>query len=110
MATEDVLRGTLDLLVLRILREGDLHGWGISQQIEQTSREVLRVGQGALYPALHRLEKGGFVDSYWGMSENNRRARYYELTAAGARRLETEEKSWQRFSRAVDDVLEATRG
>src|SRR5215467_6875308 len=102
----DLLQGTLDLLVLRTLQAGPTHGWDISQRIQQVSRDVLRVGQGSLYPSLHRLEKQGWIASEWGASENNRRARYYKLTAAGRKQLVAETESWQRFSEAVALILE----
>ena len=102
----DVLRGTLDLLILRTLAAGDQHGWAISERIGQVSREVLQVGQGALYPALHRSEKRGLLSSFWGVSENNRRARYYRLTPAGKKHLAEEERGWERFTTAVNLVLD----
>jgi len=101
----DLLQGTLDLLVLRTLAGGDMHGWGISQRIHQMSGDVLKVNQGSLYPALHRLEVQGVITSEMGMSENNRRARFYRLTAAGRKQLETETESWERLSAAVARVL-----
>lgn len=106
-AQSEQLRGTLDLLVLESLTHGSMHGWGIGQWIQDRSRGLLEVNQGSLYPALQRLEKKGLVDSEWGPSENNRRARYYSLTPAGRRALGEERKSWQRFARAVEIVLEA---
>jgi transcriptional regulator len=90
----DLLQGTLDLLILKTLALGAQHGWGISQRIQQISEDVLRVNQGSLYPALHRLEVQGWVASEWGTSENNRRARFYELTTAGRRRLRAETQEW----------------
>ena len=102
----DRLQGTLDLLILRVLRTGRMHGWGISQQIQQISREVLLVNQGSLYPALRRLEERGWIRAKWGTSENNRRARFYELTAAGRRQLADETASWQEFVLAVSRVLQ----
>jgi transcriptional regulator len=101
----DVLRGSLDLLVLKTLSRVPMHGWGISQRIQQMSRGILEVNQGSLYPALQRLEKDGLITSDWGMSENNRRARYYELTAAGRRALGVELESWKRFASGLDAVL-----
>ena len=103
---EDVLRGTLDLLVLRTLALEIMHGWGISERIQQRSSEVLQVNQGALYPALHRLEKRGLITSRWGRSQNNRRAKFYELTGAGRRHLALEREGWERFSEAVNAVLD----
>ena len=102
---EDVLQGTLDLLVLKTLTLAPMHGWGIANRIQQISREALQVGQGSLYPALHRLEKKGWIDSEWGTSDNNRRAKYYRLTAAGRRALGIELESWRRFVGAVELVL-----
>jgi transcriptional regulator len=108
MAAEslELLQGTLDLLVLRTLAPEPMHGWGIAQRIQQVSREVLRVNQGSLYPALHRLEREGWIASEWGASENNRRAKYYRLTRAGQRRLEQETESWERFTAAVARILQ----
>jgi transcriptional regulator len=102
----DLLQGTLDLLILRTLALGRQHGWGISQRIQQTSADVLRVNQGSLYPALHRLEEQGWISSDWGMSENNREAKFYRLTRAGQRQLQTETDNWSRMTAAVQRVLE----
>ena len=102
---EDVLRGTLDLLVLRTLAVEPMHGWGISERIQQLSSDVLQVNQGALYPALHRLEKRGLITARWGRSQNNRRAKFYRLTPPGRRHLAAERKGWIRFSNAVNAVL-----
>ena len=104
-AKPEILQGTLDLLVLRTLALGPQHGWGISQRIQQLSSEVLRVNQGSLYPALARLEQQGWIEAEWGTSENNRRARFYRLTAGGQRQLETETEVWHRLSGAVSRVL-----
>ena len=101
----DMLQGTLDLLILRTLALGPMHGWGVSQRIQELSQDVLQVNQGSLYPALHRLEHRGWITSDWGQSDNNRRARFYRLSAAGQRRLETERDEWKRFVAAVDAVL-----
>jgi PadR family transcriptional regulator PadR len=101
----DVLQGTLDLLILRTLKPGPDHGWGISQRIQQLSEEALRVGQGSLYPALHRLENRGWIAAEWGTTGNNRRAKYYRLTARGERALGEELDSWRRYARAVELVL-----
>jgi transcriptional regulator len=101
----DLLQGTLDLLVLRTLALGPMHGWGISQRIQQVSRDVLRVNQGSLYPALHRLERQGWIAASWGASDNTRRAKFYALTAAGRRQLEHETAAWERLSAAVSRVL-----
>jgi PadR family transcriptional regulator len=102
---DDVLQGTLDMLVLKALQMGDLHGWGITERIEQGSRNVLQLNQGSLYPSLYRLEHRGLVTSRWKTTENNRRARYYSLTTAGRKHLTAEQEKWQRVSRAVDLVL-----
>lgn len=104
----DLLQGTLDLLILKVLALGADHGWGISQRILQTSREVLQVNQGSLYPALHRLEQRGSIAASWGTSENNRKAKFYRLTAAGEEQLETEAESWKRFTGAVGRILAQT--
>ena len=103
----DALRGTIDLLVLNALLAGPLHGWGIGERIQQSSRDVLEVNQGSLYPALQRLEHRGAITSEWGMSDNNRRARYYRLTAAGRKALGAETESWRRFVSAVETALAA---
>jgi PadR family transcriptional regulator PadR len=103
----DLLQGTLDLLILRTLALGPMHGWGVSQRIQELSRDVLQVNQGSLYPALHRLEHRGWITSEWGQSDNNRRARFYRLSAAGQRRLDSEREEWRRFVTAVDAVLVA---
>lgn len=108
-APEDVLQGTLDLLVLRALQLEPMHGWGIAERIEQWSEQILQLGQGTLYPALYRLERRGFISSKWRVTEHQRRARYYALTAAGRRQLAREVASWERLSRAITLVLEATR-
>ncbi len=102
----DLLQGTLDLLILKTLALGPMHGWAISQRIEQVSSDVLRVQQGSLYPALHRLERHGWVRARWGASENNRRARYYELTATGRKQLEVETSNWAKLAAAVAQVLQ----
>jgi PadR family transcriptional regulator, regulatory protein PadR len=103
----DLLQGTLDLLILKVLSMQPMHGWAIAQRIRQLSNDVLKVNQGALYPALHRLEHQAWIEASWGESENNRRAKYYSLTKAGRARLKTEEKSWDRLSLGVQDVLNA---
>jgi transcriptional regulator len=107
-ATPDVLQGTLDLLVLKTLALEPMHGWGIAQRIQQRSEQALEVGQGSLYPALMRLERRGWISGSWGTSDNNRRARYYRLTALGARQLARETESWRRYARAVELILGAT--
>ena len=101
----DLLQGTLDLLVLKTLELEPMHGWGISQRIQQTSESVLQVNQGSLYPALHRLEEQGWIRSKWGSSENNRQAKYYELTARGRKQLTEETENWERLSSAVARIL-----
>jgi transcriptional regulator len=107
MATsQDVLRGTLDLLILKTLTLQPMHGWGISERIQQFSRGILDVNQGSLYPALQRLEQRGWIDAEWGTTEGNRRARYYHLTTAGRRALGDETASWRRYVRAVDLILD----
>lgn len=107
-AKTDLLQGTLDLLILKTLALGPLHGWGISQRIQQISEEVLQVNQGSLYPALHRLEQQGLLAATWGSSDNNRQAKFYSLTASGQRRLDAETRQWTRMSTAITRVLEAT--
>lgn len=107
MAKSDLLQGTLDLLILKILALGPNHGWGISSRIRHISREGLNASQGSLYPALHRLELGGDLESEMTSSENNRRARVYTLTPAGRRRLDTETASWEQFSLSIKRILQA---
>ncbi len=102
----DLLQGTLDLLILKTLALEPMHGWGVAQRLRQISNEVLQVQQGSLYPALHRLEQQGLIRAKWRASENNRRAKYYELTGAGRKRLESEASSWQRLSTAIAQVLD----
>ncbi len=104
----DLVQGTLDLLILKTLALEPMHGWGIAQRIRQVSKEVLQVNQGALYPALHRLEQSGWIRARWGESDNNRRAKYYSLTAAGRNYLEQEHANWKRLSAAIGLVLETT--
>jgi transcriptional regulator len=101
----DLLHGTLDLLVLRVLRNHELHGWGISKRIREISHDVLQVNQGSLYPALYRLERQGLIEADWGVSEEGRRAKFYHLTELGKRQLATAESSWRRFSLAVELIL-----
>jgi len=103
--TTDLLQGTLDLLILQTLAPGPMHGWGVAQRIQQVSKDVLQIGQGSLYPALHRLEYKGWIESDWGSSENNRRAKFYALTAIGRKQLETERETWERLSLAIGLVL-----
>ena len=102
----DLPQGTLDLLILRTLALGAQHGWGISERIHQVSCKVLQVQQGSLYPALHRLERRGWIKAHWGASENNRRAKYYELTRSGRKQLAAEEGEWKKLAAAVAQVLE----
>jgi transcriptional regulator len=101
----DLLQGTLELLILRLLRSGQLHGWDIMQRIQLVSGEVLSVTPGALYPALHRLEERGLIKAEWGGSTNNRRAKFYRLTPAGRKQLEAERQTWERFTGAVEAIL-----
>lgn len=103
----DLLQGTLDLIVLKLLRAGSANGWQLTQSIQAISRGVLDVNYGSLYPALRRLEARGWVSAHWAASENNRRARYYQLTAAGRRQLETERAAWERFAHALGLILQA---
>src|SRR6202521_4791323 len=101
----DLLQGTLDLLILRALQTEPMHGWAISERIQQISQEVLHVNQGSLYPALHRLEHQGWIEAEWGISELGRRARFYRLTAAGRKQLEVERQNWARLTGAIGRVL-----
>lgn len=110
MATDrnEVLQGTIDMLVLRALQLEPMHGWGITERIEQWSEQVLQLGQGTLYPALYRLERRGFVSSEWRVTDNNRRARYYSLTPAGRRHLTESLSHWRRMSRAINLVMDVS--
>ena len=101
----DLLQGTLDLLILRTLQVGPMHGWAISERIQQISEEVLQVNQGSLYPALHRLEHQSWIKAEWGISELGRRARFYRLTAAGRKQLELETENWDRLTAAIGKIL-----
>src|SRR5215468_10535587 len=101
-------QGTLDLLILKTLALGPQHGWAISERVQQISRDALQIQQGSLYPALHRLERRGWIKARWGASENNRKAKYYELTAAGRKQLEVEESAWRKLTAAVGEILEST--
>ncbi len=103
----DLLKGTLDLLILKTLALGPMHGWGISQRIQQTSGDVLRVNQGSLYPALQRLQTAGWIEAQWGASDNNRQAKFYQLTKAGQKQLRDEQASWERMTGAVARILAA---
>ncbi len=104
-ARTDLLQGTLDLLILRVLEQSPMHGWGVAQRIQLISRDALTVNQGSLYPALHRLENREWITASWGTSENNRRAKFYRLTAKGKRQLKRENEEWRVFSSAVNRVL-----
>lgn len=104
----DLLQGTLDLLILKTLLLGSLHGWGISKRLRQLSGDVFEVGQGSLYPALYRLEDRGWIAAEWRLSDEGRRAKFYSLTTEGRRRLAVERAQWRRFAAAVEEVLEAT--
>ena len=105
MAKIELLQGTLDLLILKVLNGGAQHGFGIAQRIHLLSQEVLRVEEGSLYPALYRLEEKGWIEAEWGQSDNNRRAKYYSLTKAGRKQLATEQQSWDRVAAAIAQVL-----
>ncbi len=101
----DLVQGTLDLLILKTMAAEPMHGWAIAQRIRNVSKNILQVNQGALYPALHRLEQQGWITAEWGESENNRRAKYYSLTKDGKKYLQREEKNWDRLSKAIGVVL-----
>lgn len=103
----ELLPGTLDLLVLRVLSRGELHGWGITNKLEQLSKRALQVDEGSLYPALYRMEDKGWIEAEWKITENNRRAKYYSLTRTGRKQLETEQKLWDRTSSIIAMVLES---
>lgn len=105
----DLLQGTLDVLILKTLAHAPMHGWGIASRIQQISEDVLQVGQGSLYPALHRLEYKGWIEASWGMSDNNRKAKFYALTPAGRKNLRSELEQWQRLSAAITAVLNASK-
>lgn len=108
-APSDLLQGTLDLLILKTVANGPQHGWGIASRIQQLSEEVLQVGQGSLYPALHRLEYKGWIEASWGTSDNNRKAKFYALTPLGRKQLRSEMEQWRRLSKAVSLVLAADK-
>ena len=110
MANErtDLLQGTLELLILKTLARESMHGYGIVQRIHETAEDLLKVEDGSLYPALYRMEERGWIKSEWGVSENNRRAKFYKLTKAGQKRLTTERANWDRISKAVTKILQAT--
>ena len=104
---QDVLKGTLDMLILKALETAPMHGWGIAQRIQQVSRSALQVQQGSLYPALHRLERRGWIESQWQPSDNNRRSKYYSLTRTGRKQLEHETENWERIVAAVHLILQS---
>lgn len=106
----DILQGTLDMLILKAVSLGPLHGYGVLLRIQEISGDSLQIPQGSLYPALYRLEAKGFIKSKWGESDNNRRSRFYELTASGRKQLQTEEQYWQRLTEAIGTVLKASPG
>ena len=106
----DLPQGTLNLLILKTLALEPQHGWAVSERIQQISSDALRIQQGSLYPALHRLERRGWIKAKWGVSENNRRAKYYELTRSGRKQLEEEESAWRKLTAAVGQVLETAEG
>ena len=108
LETGDLIQGTLEMLILRALTRGSMHGYGVAEWIHQTSQQVLKIEEGALYPALHRLELRGLLSAHWGMSDNNRRAKFYQLTAEGTKRLSTESQRWARLSAAVAFVMQAS--
>ena len=103
----DLMQGTLDMLVLRILSRGELHGWGITEKLEQLSRRALQVDEGSLYPALYRMEDKGWIEAEWKMTEKNRRAKFYTLTRAGRKQLETEQDQWDRMTAIIALVMES---
>jgi PadR family transcriptional regulator PadR len=103
----DLPQGTLDLLILRTLHLGPQHGWAISERVQQLSSDVLQIQQGSLYPALHRMERQGWIKASWGSSENNRRAKFYELTSTGKKQLEAETETWRKLTLAVAQILES---
>ncbi|HEY1576727.1 MAG TPA: PadR family transcriptional regulator [Terracidiphilus sp.] len=105
MGSSDNLLGSLELLVLKALETGSMHGWGITLHIQSVSNDVLRIEEGSLYPALHRMEKAGWVKAEWGISENNRRARFYKMTAAGRNQLRSEQQKWESVAQAIALVL-----
>ena len=103
----DLLQGTLDMLILRVLNRGEMHGWGIADRIEQLSKRVLSVGEGSLYPALYRLQDQGWIESEWGVSDNNRKAKFYRLTKAGKKQLEVEAETWDRLTVAIAEIMKS---
>jgi transcriptional regulator len=107
MKQTDLLQGTLDMLILRVLARGEIHGWGIADRIAQLSQSVLSVGEGSLYPALYRLQAQGWISSEWGISDNNRKAKYYRLTKAGRKQLEVEKETWDRLTVAISQIMQS---
>jgi PadR family transcriptional regulator, regulatory protein PadR len=107
MSKIELLQGTLDMLVLRLLRGGPMHGWGIAQRIQLLSKDVLQVEEGSIYPALYRMEHKGWLKAKWGQSENNRRAKYYELTKEGQKQLASESKDWARICTAIGGIMDS---
>ena len=107
MPKTELLRGTLDMLILRVLNAGERNGWDIAQRIEVLSKEALKVEEGSLYPALYRMEERGWIEWEWGQSENNRKAKFYKLTRAGKKQLETEKEGWARVCTAIDQVMDS---
>ena len=107
MKQTDLLQGTLDMLVLRVLSRGEMHGWGIADRIEQLSKSVLSVGEGSLYPALYRLQDQGWIEFEWGTSDNNRKAKFYRLTRAGRKQLEVEAETWDRLTVAIGEIMKS---
>jgi len=105
MKNSELLQGTLDMLILRVLSRGDSHGWGIADRIKSVSKDVLSIGEGSLYPALYRMETRGWIKSRWGQSENNRKAKFYSLTQLGENQLETEAEAWRQLSGAIGSVM-----
>ena len=105
MNKTELLQGTLDLLILRVLNRGQMHGWGIAERIGDLSKDVLTVGEGSLYPALYRMQERGWIESEWGQSDNNRKAKFYQLTKLGRKQLEVEQESWDRLALAISSVL-----
>ena len=105
MTKNELIQGTLDLLILRVLSRGEMHGWGIAERIGQLSNDVLAVGEGSLYPALYRMQDRGWIESEWGTSDNNRKAKFYRLTKAGRKQLEVEQETWDRMTVAIGEIL-----
>ncbi|HET7537394.1 MAG TPA: PadR family transcriptional regulator [Candidatus Didemnitutus sp.] len=106
MAKIGLLQGTLDLLILRVLARGEMHGWGVADRLSQLSRNALQLGEGTLYPALYRMEAKGWIEAEWAQSDNNRKAKYYSLTKAGRKQLEAEQQSWEQLSAVIAEVLQ----